>query len=1195
MPVVFETGSSIKVTVTGPLITTAGLPVGDVGQAYGFTLTAVNGTAPYTWTKTTDSGSGLTLTTGGILQGTPGTAGTYALSVQVTDALGNSSSAGFTLNVITLPAITTASLPGVVVDTPYSTTLAASGGLAPLTWSITTQSDTWASINGSTGVLSGTPLGSDTDSLTIKVTDALGNSASKPFTILISPAVPQNLQAVGVNEAQIDLTWNAVSDLNFLKYHVYRGGVSLAFPTTNSMADTSGALQPGTSYTYTVAEVNESNIEGAQSASATGTTFPSTGNTLYHGQVFTVTGTGFGTPSVFTPITCARGQSGVGNLDPGINGAFAGAGGNYDMQNQATTFTQNGWTPGGSDPFVSAIMVGGVDLPSSQSDAASIYINYTAPGVTGGVYPIFACYSYQCHSGWNFNSFTGPNTATGSCVQGATTITVPSIPTGVVAGLYVTDSAGALPGCVIKSIAGSTITLESDDGTGNPISILSTQASDTFTFGTDDNFKTQVFGQGVGPFPADSYYTAFNTFSPNALCTTQPTCLMTTDAVAYGAWKMVDNTGNTDCSYQYAAYNPIGSGYIFRETNAIITTQSTGAWVENEIYGGVLLNSINYQQTTDTAVNFPQRNHVFGIAYSRNRGVNNMIGVSNLTFGVGAAGDLAFWHMYLGDQPTLAASRIRAYQLPSAVSNTSATAKCWQDKFTIGQTVYAHIVNNAGTVLNNVAPGPFTIVAQPAAFNYFISPTGSNSNPGTLASPWALTAINAMQSTYGGTRVGIIGDQGSYDVSGLMNTTYHTPVLNVNGGPNSSTKTYIASCNSSGVYVRGLATITANGNGFYGGGNANISSMIGCGIEVNRPANWGNWIIDGIKLTGFSLWAVHFGNYDGGGGQVPNATLQNCEITGGNAQSTTVSSGVNLGPIIMYAHTNCTVTNNYVHDNSGWTDANHFSAMYIWGLNGASSGVQVTYNHFVNTGNIHSKEATQYNSTVAYNYIDMTNKTPSGGSTQNYAGIFGFNADGGAGTLTSIHHNIIVNAFCYISLTNDTGQFGWTTPVQIYNNTFVATANQAAGAVFCTNAFETTAGSHVISGWNNLYADEGFTPASTYSYTTFNLDFSTKWDYNIYGGHNLYGTVPSGTQSSSGFVGYSSLAAWQSATGVDAHSTSTTTNPFTNNGAFQLQYQVQSGSTAYQTGRVGGVSTGAACNVGAWDGTVTEIGCSFVT
>jgi len=149
--------------------------------------------------------------------------------------------------------------------------------------------------------------------------------------------------------------------------------------------------------------------------------------------------------------------------------------------------------------------------------------------------------------------------------------------------------------------------------------------------------------------------------------------------------------------------------------------------------------------------------------------------------------------------------------------------------------------------------------------------------------------------------------------------------------------------------------------------------------------------------------------------------------------------------------------------------------------------------------------------------------------------------------------------------------------------------------VFCTNAFETTAGSHVISGWNNLYADEGFTPASTYSYTTFNLDFSTKWDYNIYGGHNLYGTVPSGTQSSSGFVGYSSLAAWQSATGVDAHSTSTTTNPFTNNGAFQLQYQVQSGSTAYQTGRVGGVSTGAACNVGAWDGTVTEIGCSFVT
>jgi hypothetical protein len=57
------------------------------------------------------------------------------------------------------------------------------------------------------------------------------------------------------------------------------------------------------------------------------------------------------------------------------------------------------------------------------------------------------------------------------------------------------------------------------------------------------------------------------------------------------------------------------------------------------------------------------------------------------------------------------------------------------------------------------------IIAAPAAapsivFQYFISATGDDNNPGTLASPWSITAINNNQATYGGTYLGIIGDIG---------------------------------------------------------------------------------------------------------------------------------------------------------------------------------------------------------------------------------------------------------------------------------------------------------------------------------------------------------------------------------------------------------------------------------------------------
>src|SRR5450432_462485 len=85
-------------------ITTSSLAAGTVGAAYSQTLGASGGTPPYSWSVA--SGllpAGLTLAPGGIISGTPGTAGSSSFTVRVTDSAVNSVTAvlSLTINAIT--------------------------------------------------------------------------------------------------------------------------------------------------------------------------------------------------------------------------------------------------------------------------------------------------------------------------------------------------------------------------------------------------------------------------------------------------------------------------------------------------------------------------------------------------------------------------------------------------------------------------------------------------------------------------------------------------------------------------------------------------------------------------------------------------------------------------------------------------------------------------------------------------------------------------------------------------------------------------------------------------------------------------------------------------------------------------------------------------------------------------------------
>src|SRR5581483_5809907 len=126
-------------------ITTTSLPNGTVGESYSQSISASGGTPPYTWSLATGSlPPGLSLNaSNGSIAGTPSSADTFNLTIQVKDATSATATQAFTVTIT--PAtpkltITTTSLPNGTVGTSYSQSISASGGTPPCAWSLATGS-----------------------------------------------------------------------------------------------------------------------------------------------------------------------------------------------------------------------------------------------------------------------------------------------------------------------------------------------------------------------------------------------------------------------------------------------------------------------------------------------------------------------------------------------------------------------------------------------------------------------------------------------------------------------------------------------------------------------------------------------------------------------------------------------------------------------------------------------------------------------------------------------------------------------------------------------------------------------------------------------------------------------------------------------------------------------------------------------
>jgi type VI secretion system secreted protein VgrG len=178
----------------------ATLPGGTVAVAYAQTLLGSGGLAPYSFGVTAGTlPAGLTLTSAGVLAGTPTAAGSSVVTIRGTDANGCFASVVYTIVIAAAPppppvcptiTLAPATLPGGTVAVAYAQTLLGSGGLAPYSFGVTAGALPTGVTLTTAGALAGTPASAGTSTFTIRGTAANACFAEVVFTMLVPSAVP---------------------------------------------------------------------------------------------------------------------------------------------------------------------------------------------------------------------------------------------------------------------------------------------------------------------------------------------------------------------------------------------------------------------------------------------------------------------------------------------------------------------------------------------------------------------------------------------------------------------------------------------------------------------------------------------------------------------------------------------------------------------------------------------------------------------------------------------------------------------------------------------------------------------------------------------------------------------------------------------------------------------------------------------
>ncbi len=473
-------------TPTPPTITSANSATFTTGASGTFTVTA-SGYPASTFSGSGTLPSGVSLTTAGVLSGTPaaGTGGSYPITITASNGNTPNATQSFTLTVNQTPAITSANTTSFAAGTAGTFTVTATGYPAP------TFTETGTLPSGVTlttaGVLSGTPAAGSGGSYPITITASNGVSpnATQSFTLTVSqtPAITSasTTSFAAGTAGTFTVTATGYPAPTFTETGTLPSGVTL---TAAGVLSGTPAAGSGGSYPITITAQNGNTPNATQSFTLTVTqppAFTSASTTSFAAGTagtFTVTATGYPAPTFTETGTL---PSGVTLTTAGVLSGTpaAGSGGSYPI----TITASNGVSPNATQSFTLAV---------SQTPAITSASTTSFAAGTAGTFTVTA-------TGYPAPTFT----ETGTLPSGVTLTTA-----GVLSGTPAAGSGGSYPITITASNGNAPNATQSFTLTVNQTPVITSASTTSFAAGTAGTFTVTATGYPAptftetGPLPS---------------------------------------------------------------------------------------------------------------------------------------------------------------------------------------------------------------------------------------------------------------------------------------------------------------------------------------------------------------------------------------------------------------------------------------------------------------------------------------------------------------------------------------------------------------------------------------------------------------------------------------------------------------------------------------------------------------------
>ncbi|GEM_PF-1280016 len=265
------TSKTYAITINCPAIVLGPslFPGGSVGVAYNQSMSGSGGTSPYTFAVTAGSlPAGLSLSSSGVLSGTPSAAGSFAFTVTGTDFQQCTANHSYTL-IIDCPviSITPSSLPAGTISAAYNQSLSASGGTAPYTYAVSSGTLPPGITLSAGGTLFGTPTTPGNYNFAVTTTDAQGCTGVRSYTLLIDcPTIDVSPASISSSIVGISYATTFTASGGFAPYTFNITSGSLP----NGLGLSSSGLLSGTpsesgTFTFTVTAVDAHGCPGSHS------------------------------------------------------------------------------------------------------------------------------------------------------------------------------------------------------------------------------------------------------------------------------------------------------------------------------------------------------------------------------------------------------------------------------------------------------------------------------------------------------------------------------------------------------------------------------------------------------------------------------------------------------------------------------------------------------------------------------------------------------------------------------------------------------------------------------------------------------------------------------------------------------------------------------------------------------------------